>query len=640
MVSIDYRPTTGLLYGVGSDRRLYRINADTGQTQRVNDTPWAVPVNNYRIDFHPVRDELRVVGAGGRTNFRVHPDTGQIIDANPSTPALDLDRPLAFVNNPNRNPNLSDIAYHPDATSAFEYRLFGLHNQEALVRHTSFNAAAGDESVLDEVGGFDENPTVSPSFDIGPSGQAFAAMTLASNNNDHWLYRINLSTGRATPVGVIGNGNTRLNDLTVVPPSNQLRFSKATYHIGENGGRATITVTLVNPTGGAVAVYYTTSNSTATAGADYTGVNGRLSFPPNDLGPKSFSVPIHQDWLAEGDETINLRLSILTSGTVLGSPSTAVLTIVDDDKVSTLGVYNPTTSTFSLRNSNTPGVPDIGVFPFGAPGWRPLAGDWDGNGTDTVGAFDPATSTFHLRNSNTAGAADVSPFVFGSAGWLPVVGDWDGNGTDTVGAYDPATNTFYLRNSNTPGVADVGPFVFGSAGWLPVVGDWDGNGTDTVGAFDPATYTFHLRNSNTPGAADVGPFVFGSAGWLPLAGDWDGNRTSTIGGYDPATSTFHLRNSNTAGVADAGMIVFGLPGSLPVSGDWNGPAIPPGAMVPTDPGSSDVPAAEVRASSAAADGTLVRALVEVESASRRGRLWARETDAAFSLAFDAWPFRE
>jgi M6 family metalloprotease-like protein len=192
----------------------------------------------------------------------------------------------------------------------------------------------------------------------------------------------------------------------------------------------------------------------------------------------------------------------------------------------TPGLYNPTTSTFFLRNSNTAGVADL-TFPYGPPGagWIPLLGDWDGDGVDTVGLYNPATSTFYLRNSNTAGVADIT-FQYGpaGAGWIPVVGDWNGDGVDTVGLYNPATSTFYLRNSNTAGVADL-TFGYGppGAGWRPVVGDWDRNGTITVGLYNSTTSVYYLRNSNTAGVADV-TFGYGpaGAGWIPGTGDWDG----------------------------------------------------------------------------------------------------------------------
>src|SRR5262249_36761370 len=97
------------------------------------------------------------------------------------------------------------------------------------------------------------------------------------------------------------------------------------------------------------------------------------------------------------------------------------------------GVFDPTTATWYLRSRNNPGAPDVGQFAYGAPGWIPLVGDWDGNGVTTAGVFDPATATWYLRNSNTAGSPDVTPFQYGGPGWRPVVGDWDGDGKWSLG---------------------------------------------------------------------------------------------------------------------------------------------------------------------------------------------------------------
>jgi hypothetical protein len=100
-----------------------------------------------------------------------------------------------------------------------------------------------------------------------------------------------------------------------------------------------------------------------------------------------------------------------------------------------------------------------------------------GNGKSvSAGLYNPATSTFFLKNSNTAGAANQ---VFGygpsGAGWLPIVGDWNGDGIDTVGLYNPFTSTFFLRNANAEGSADL-TFSYGpaGAGRTPLGGNWDG----------------------------------------------------------------------------------------------------------------------------------------------------------------------
>jgi hypothetical protein len=194
----------------------------------------------------------------------------------------------------------------------------------------------------------------------------------------------------------------------------------------------------------------------------------------------------------------------------------------------TIGLYAPSLSEFSLRNSNSAGGADL-TFRFGPSpcSWTPFAADWDGDGDDTVGFYDPAGSVFRLRNSNSAGVSDLK-FKFGPSPntWKPIAGDWDGNGTETVGLYDPAAGTFRLINANaTASVADL-KFRFGPAPciWLPIAGDWNGDGIDTVGLYEPATGTFRLINTNAIAATAHLKFIFGPApsGWQPIVGDWDG----------------------------------------------------------------------------------------------------------------------
>jgi hypothetical protein len=111
--------------------------------------------------------------------------------------------------------------------------------------------------------------------------------------------------------------------------TSSVQFSSATYSVNENGGSRSITVTRTGGTN-AFVVNYATSNGTAIAGADYTGINQVLSFATNETS-KTFTVPIIDDTLVEGNETLNLTLSNPSGGVTLGSPSTAVLTIVDND---------------------------------------------------------------------------------------------------------------------------------------------------------------------------------------------------------------------------------------------------------------------------------------------------------------------
>ena len=114
---------------------------------------------------------------------------------------------------------------------------------------------------------------------------------------------------------------------------------------------------------------------------------------------------------------------------------------------------------------------------FGAAdaGWLPVAGDWDGDGIDAVGLYDPATAVWYLRNSHTGGNADLT-FNFGppDAGWCPIAGDWNADGTDTIGLYNAGWSNFYLRDSNSGGIAElVTGFGAPDAGWRPARGSSD-----------------------------------------------------------------------------------------------------------------------------------------------------------------------
>jgi hypothetical protein len=108
-----------------------------------------------------------------------------------------------------------------------------------------------------------------------------------------------------------------------------VQFSAAAFSVSEGAGAATITVTLSSAAALAVTVQYATGYGTAAAGSDYVASNGIVTFAAGETS-KTFNVPIVDDTAVEGDETINLTLSAPSNAT-LGTPSGALLTIVDDD---------------------------------------------------------------------------------------------------------------------------------------------------------------------------------------------------------------------------------------------------------------------------------------------------------------------
>jgi len=116
-----------------------------------------------------------------------------------------------------------------------------------------------------------------------------------------------------------------------IPIFGSLQFSSPTYVINEVVPMASITVTRTGGAQGSVTVTYTTTDGTATAGADYTAATGTLAWADGDAAPKVFDVPILDDSAVEGDETVLLDLSNPSGGAVIGAPGMAVLTIIDNE---------------------------------------------------------------------------------------------------------------------------------------------------------------------------------------------------------------------------------------------------------------------------------------------------------------------
>jgi subtilisin-like proprotein convertase family protein len=108
-----------------------------------------------------------------------------------------------------------------------------------------------------------------------------------------------------------------------------LQFSAAALSVVENQPSVTITVTRTNGSANALTVNYATSNGTATAGADYTAAAGTLNWANGDTTAKTFTIPVSDDRLVEGLETILLTLSNPTGGAALGAQSTATVNVAD-----------------------------------------------------------------------------------------------------------------------------------------------------------------------------------------------------------------------------------------------------------------------------------------------------------------------
>jgi hypothetical protein len=190
-----------------------------------------------------------------------------------------------------------------------------------------------NNGTLTTVGSLGVDASDLSSFDISSGGNAFAGLTLAGGTNTGF-YTIDLTTGAATLVGIIGAtttpGGETVTGIAVAPAL--VDFARAGFSVKEGHGPARTTVIRTGDTSGTVGVNVAAAAGSASAYADFTPTTRSLTFAAGETS-KVFVVRINDGYRAERQETVRLTLSTPTdgAGATPGRRAFADLTIVDDD---------------------------------------------------------------------------------------------------------------------------------------------------------------------------------------------------------------------------------------------------------------------------------------------------------------------
>ncbi len=328
---IDFRAATGVLYGLGSSGQLYTINTKTGQAT-ASPSLAADPADTldpftgltgsaFGFDFNPVVDRLRIVSDDDQ-NLRVNVGTGLTL----------TDTVLAYAAtdvNFGQDPNVVASAYANNFAGATATTLRGIDSGlDILVIQNPPN-----NGTLNTVGALGVDATAVSSFDQSSGGLAFAALTVEGDSNTGF-YSIDLNTGAATLIGIIGAtsiaGGETVSGMAVAPAV--VQFARAQYFAKEDPASAPVGVIRTGDTVSQVTVDVSASNGTATSGSDFTAISTSITFLTGESS-KLFTVPILDDNVVESEETVSLQLTTPTGGGggTLGQRSTANLIIVDDD---------------------------------------------------------------------------------------------------------------------------------------------------------------------------------------------------------------------------------------------------------------------------------------------------------------------
>ena len=207
LVGLDFRPTTGQLFGLGSQSRLYVIDTITGAATQVGTSgSFTLSGSFFGFDFNPTVDRIRVVS-----------DADQNIRLNPASGALAApDAPIQYaVGDPNQgvNPSLVASAYTNSFAGASTTTLYGIDSGlDVLVIQNPAN-----NGTLTTVGSLNVNPTALLGFDIlatpGGGNAGYAALHVGGVSG---LYQVNLATGNTTLLGSFPGGAV-VTGLAVAP---------------------------------------------------------------------------------------------------------------------------------------------------------------------------------------------------------------------------------------------------------------------------------------------------------------------------------------------------------------------------------------------------------------------------------------
>lgn len=216
LVGIDFRVARGVLYALAQTGRVYTIDTSSGIAKSLDAPPLGELLMGDAVgfDFNPAVDRMRVVTSTGQ-NLRIHPDTGLMIDGVPDLRGVQPDLPLNYVQgdaNAGRRPNVAGAAYtynkqNEKITTLYviDRALGTLAMQGSKEGVTPF--VSPDTGQLRTVGSLGLGALTDASFDISDvAGTPLVAVRTAADPQTR-LYLLDLDTGRATPLGRVGDGS-------------------------------------------------------------------------------------------------------------------------------------------------------------------------------------------------------------------------------------------------------------------------------------------------------------------------------------------------------------------------------------------------------------------------------------------------
>jgi hypothetical protein len=240
------------------------------------------------------------------------------------------------------DPRFVDVTSPYDPTSATLPNLSlasnsTLINAGAWLTTITSSSGSGTSFVVGESRMFQDGWGGIAGDQIQLQGQTTVATITAINYTTHTItFTPSLTWTTGTGVAMPYSGSTPdagAFEFAGSPAIGSVALSASTYSIAENGGSLTVSLVRSGGSVGAIGVTIATANGTAVTGSDYTAVNTTVTWADGDVATKTVLIPIIDDGTGESSETFTVSLSNATGGATIGTPSTATVTISDNDPI-------------------------------------------------------------------------------------------------------------------------------------------------------------------------------------------------------------------------------------------------------------------------------------------------------------------
>jgi hypothetical protein len=209
---LDYRANGGGVYAIGSLGNVYTIDQNSFAATQVGSTlSPALVGSSFAFDFNPsaAGGILSRIISDADNNRVIDSTTGGYFGTTDKTPVFYL----AGDQNEGADPNIQGIAYDNNVSGSTATQQYGIDADLGILTTVANNA--GTLETVGSLGAIGNGLTNELGFDIsGATGTAFASLQTAGGPSQ--LHTIDLNTGAASLVGVLGGGET-IRDFTIVP---------------------------------------------------------------------------------------------------------------------------------------------------------------------------------------------------------------------------------------------------------------------------------------------------------------------------------------------------------------------------------------------------------------------------------------